>query len=135
MTNLDLIFFFYCCSVTVVPYFPYCSPLSCPPLLPGSIPPLSLPMNPLFMFFFLSLPPFFPLPPLYSLLVTLSLFFISKSLVLFCSFVCFVGYIAFTGEIIWYLPFTTCPISPSTTFSRSIHAVMKGMSSFSLSAA
>ena len=41
--NLHCFFFlsfFYCCSITVVPIFPHCSPLPCLPPFPQSIPTL-----------------------------------------------------------------------------------------------
>ena len=108
--------------------------LPCPvpkSLLPQSIPtPLSMPMTPLFMFLDLPLPLLSPLPSL----VTVSLIFICKSLVLFCSFVCFVDQLPLIGEIRWYLSCIDCLISLNIMTSSSIHAVVKGRSSFFLSA-
>ena len=79
-----------------------------------------------------------PRPPLSkapAFLVAVSLFFISMYLVIFFLFVCFVNYVPLIGEIIWYLSFTTWLISLSIMLSRSIYAVVKGRSSFFLSAA
>ena len=84
------IFFFYCCSITVVPTYPHCSPLLCPHPTPtvnthpvihvhGSL--ITVPWldpSPSFLSY--------PAPPVS--LVSVSLFFVSMPLVLFCSFVC-----------------------------------------------
>ena len=97
--------FFHYCPNTVVPHF---SPLLSLALPPQSIlTPLSMPMDPLYMFLDLPLhlPSCYTPPP--SPLVTVSLFFISMPLVIFCSFVCFVDQVPLKGEIIWYLSFTT----------------------------
>ena len=128
-------FLFFYCSITVVPIFPITlltlpiptSHIQFPHVVfvHGSF--IHVPWQ-LFSFFPpLSRPPF----PL----VTVSLFFISMSLVLFCSLAWFVGYGPLIGEIIWYLSFTAWHISLSIMLSSSIHAVMKGRSSFFLSAA
>ena len=69
-----------------------------------------------------------------SLLVTVSLFYILTFLVIFCSLVCFIDKAPFIGEIIWYLSFTAWLISLSIMLSSSIHAIVKGRSSFFLSA-
>ena len=75
--------------------------------------------------------PFFPLLfPSPSLLVIVSLFCISMSPVLFFLFLCFVDQVPLRGEIIWHLSFTTWLISLSIMLSSSIHAVVKGRSSF-----
>ena len=75
---------------------------------------------------------YYPSPP--SSLDTVSLFFISMSLVVFCLVVCSVDYVPLIGEIIPYLSFTAWLISRSIMLSSSIHAVVKGRSSFFLSA-
>ena len=62
------------------------------------------------------------------------LFLISMSLVIFCLLVHFVDYVPLIGEIIWYLSLTSWLISLSIMLSSSIQAVMKGRSSFFLSA-
>ena len=88
----ELTSFFYCCSITVVPISPCCSPLTHPPPVPtnnphpvvhvhGSFIPISwLDSSP-------SFPSYSPLP---TPLVTASLFLSSTSLVLFHLFICFV---------------------------------------------
>ena len=80
-----------------------------------------------------------PLPsqlsPPHAPLVTVSLLFISMSLVIFCLLVCFVDYIPLKDETIWYLSLTVWLISLSIMLSSSIHAVLKGRSSFFHSAA
>ena len=79
-------------------------------------------------------PLFPPLSPPTSPLVTVSLFLISMSLVIFCLLICFVDQVPLISEIIRCVSFTACLISLSIMFSRSIHAVAKGRSSFFLSA-
>ena len=69
-------------------------------------------------------------PP--SPLVTVSLFLISMSLIVFCLLICFVDYVPVKDDIIWYLYFTTWLTSLSIMLSNSIHAVMKGRSSYFL---
>ena len=71
-----------------------------------------------------------PLSPHTSPLVTISLFLISMSLVIFCLLFSFVDYIPVKGGIIWYLSLTAWLISLSIMLSSSIHAVVKGRSSF-----
>ena len=63
------------------------------------------------------------------------LFLTSMSLVIFCLLFSFVDYVPIKGEIIWYLSLATWIISLSIMLSSSIHAVVKGISSFFLSAA
>ena len=135
-TYVNLWIFFICDFLINVPIQ---SPFShhhfpLPHLPPAILPPLALSMGPLYMFLD---DPSLPLPHYISLplpLGTVSLFFISMSLVLFCSLVCFVDYVPPIGEVIWYLSFTTWLISLSIMLSRSIYAVVKGRSSFFLSA-
>ena len=53
----------------------------------------------------------------------------------FGSFVCFIYQVPLIGEIVWYLSFTALLTSLSVMLSSSIHGIIKGMSSFFLSAA
>ena len=84
---------FYCCSITIVPVFPWLffhAPPTSPPL-PQSIPHIVHAHESSIRVPLLVPSPSFPYyPPFPSPLVTVSLFFISTSLILFCSFVCFV---------------------------------------------
>ena len=124
---------FYCCLVIVVPPFsPLLTPSHTPPL-PQSIPPhCPCHESSIHIPWLAPFPSFhrYPLPP--SPLVTVSLFIISKSWVLFCLLVCCVDQVPLIGEIIWYLSFTAWLISLSITLSSSIHAIVKGRSSFFL---
>ena len=81
-------FFFYCCSVTVVPISPCCSPLPRPALTPTVNPHPVVPVSGSFIP--VPSPSCLPYPSSSSPLVTVSLFLVSMSLVLFCSLVCFV---------------------------------------------
>ena len=132
----EMIFNFFI-VVQLSSFFPHCSSLSCPHhLFHTQSPPPCCPCPwvfytcPLTTLSLLSLLSFSP-PPL----ITVSLFFISMSLVLFCSLVCSVVQVPLIGEIIWYLSFTSCLMSLNIVLSSSIHAVVKGRSSFILSAA
>ena len=86
--ELFFLFFFNCCSSTVVsiscPSFPLTLDILTVP--PRSYPPLALFMCPLYMF--LTTLPHPPLSLPASPLVIVSLFFISMSLVIFCLLVC-----------------------------------------------
>ena len=102
---------------------------------PQSHPHLAPSRGPSFMFIYIpfpSFPHYFPLP---SPLVTVSLLSISMSLAIFCLQVCFVDLVPLIGEIIWYLSFTTWLTSLSIMLPSYIHTVVKGKSSFFLSAA
>ena len=61
------------------------------------------------------------------------LLLISMSPVIFCLLFSFVDYVPVKGEIIWYLSLIAWLISLSIMLSSSIHTVLKGISSFSLS--
>ena len=131
--SLTFFFFnFYCYSITVVCLF---SPSLHPtPTEPTSLPRLHPPpwfcpcvlhsssCNPLF--------PLSPRPP-----AIVRLFLTSMSLVIFCLLFSFVDYVPVKGEIIWDLSLTAWLISLSIMLSSSIHAIVKGISSFFLSAA
>ena len=71
-------------------FFPHCSPLPHPSPTTIVCPPLTMPMNPLFVSRCLPLPHFPTVVPLPPPLWSVSLFFVSTFLVLFCSLVCFV---------------------------------------------
>ena len=137
-TDLFIIYLFNfnCYSVTVVPTSPLLLSSALPnTLLPQSVPTLlSIAVGPLYMFLDWILSLLSPDSPLSFPLVTINLFLSSMSLVLFCSFVCFVHKVLLIDEIIQYLPFSTCLTSLRIMLSSSIHAVMKGRSSFFLSA-
>ena len=94
--------------------------------------PLSVSMGPLYMFLDLTLPLLCPVIPLPSPLLTVSLFFISMSLVLFSLLLCFVDYVPLIGEVISYWSFTAWLISLNIMLSSSLHALVKGRSSFFL---
>ena len=72
-----------------------------------------------------------PTPPL----AIVRLFLTSMSPVIFCLLFSSVDYVPVKGEIIWYLSLIAWLISLSIMLSSSIHAVVKGISSFFLSAA
>ena len=127
--------FFNCCSSIVV----FISRTTHHHLPPSILPPSTLSMGPLYMFFDDPFPSFLspslscyhpPSPPL----VIVSLFFISFSLVIFCLLVCFADQVPLIGEIVWYLSFIAWLFSLSVMLFSSIHAVTKGRSSFFLSA-
>ena len=71
-----------------------------------------------------------PFPP-----AAVSLFCVSMFLFLFCSLVYCAHYIPHISELRWYLSFPDWLILLSIIVSRSIHAVVKGKSSFFLTAA
>ena len=135
--QLGLFFsFFNCCSIRLPSFFSHYSPLPFPP--PPSI---FIPPHPCIVFVpgsFIHVPwwsfPFFPLLSSSPLpLVTVSLFFyfhVSGSVLLMCV-LCWLG--STYGEIIWYFSLIWL-ISLSIMPCSSIHAVMKGKSSFFLSA-
>ena len=136
--GLYFYFIFYCCSVTVVPIFlPIALPCPVQLPLPKTFPtPLSLCMSPLYLFLvftLLLLSPVISFPPPLWLLSVCSLFHVSGSILLTCLFGC-LGF-TYRWDHMVFVFFTTWLISLSIMLSSSIHAVMKGRSSFSLSAA
>ena len=115
-----ILFLFYYCSITVVPIFPHCSPLLCPPLHFHSQSPPCCPCP--WVIYTCSLTRPFPLiAP--SLLVTAS------GSVLLISLFCSLGSLG-SFYSIRYLSFTAWLTSLSVILSSSIHAVMKRRSSF-----
>ena len=139
--------FFYCCSSTVVLIFP--PPISTPPISstpptptshPQSYPTLALSMGLFYMLLDDPSPSFlhYPLPPPLQLQSVCSLFqylWLYFVCLFILSIVCFVTYKApLIGEVIRYLSFTTWLILLIIMLSNSIHDVMKGRSSFFLSA-
>ena len=78
--------------------------------------------------------PLSSLSPPHSPMSIVRLFLTSMSMVMFCFLFFFfsIYYVPVKGEITWYFSFTTWHISLNIMFSSSIHAVVKGMSSFFL---
>ena len=122
------------CSITVVSVFPPSpSPTPTPKVNPCTV--VHVHRHSFIHALWLVPSPSFHLYPPLPSHWPLSLFHVSMSLVLCCLLVYFGHYIPFISEIMWYLSFTTWLISLSIMLSRSIHAVVKGRSSFFLSAA
>ena len=124
--KIFLIFYF---SSRVVSIFPHPHPL------PSILPPFGFVHGSFIHVFDSPSSSFPPYPSPLTSLVNFSLFFISKSLIIYCLLVCFIDQVLLIGEIIWYLFFTARLISLSVMLSSSIHALVKGRSSFFLSAA
>ena len=70
--------------------------------------------------------------PPHSLLPIVRLFITSMSLVIFCLLFSSIAYVPVKGDVIWYLSLTVWLISLNIMLSSSIHAVVKGISSFFL---
>ena len=121
---------FYCCSNTVIPVFPLLLSLVLPTQsLPLSIlPPLSLSMDPLYMFLDLTLPFLSLLIPLSPPLWPLSVCSLFPCLWFYFArlFVLLVRFHLQVRSYGIYLCFSTWLISLSIIFFSSIHAVVKG---------
>ena len=130
-----LFFIFYCCLVTVVPIFlPLLTPtLHPPPTFNPSPPSIALSMGPLYMFLDDPSPSFPVIPsPTHSGYCQFVLYFhVSGSILLACVFWWLVSTYRSDNIVsvfhIWLISF-------NMMLSTSIHAVMKGRSSFFLSA-
>ena len=122
-------FLFMVVQVRWSPFSPHPSHPHLPPLIPALLVQSMCPSQ-MFLKTLPSFPPIIPsqLPTGYCQIV------LNFNVSGYISFlVCFVDQVPMISDIIWYLSFTTWLISLSIMLSRSIHAAVKGMSSFFLS--